>query len=500
MIFGKSAYSAVALVSIVGVAACTDDLSTEAALREAAAARLDIVAGDGQYGEPGKMLPEALAARVLDAQGRPVPGQLVNFEVTSGGGSAFAGAGLSNHEGVVRERWILGPDSGQEQRLEARAVDGSTGEQLVFATFSARFGAPPSEAPAPSGDGIWIGGEELAARATAGAAWAALYADATAHPGIPDVAYQHSDHDVYTLAATLVCARTGEFCTKAREQLLAAIGTEAGGDWLAISRNVGAYAIAADLLGLRYDGDSSSDGSKVQSWLGSFLTRTDIERNGGEAGEGARAIAPFHSGSNAAAQEGFAHAAVSAYMRDSAALQRSWDAFRTYACDPTAPDFEEIDLHGGVESGWAHDDANPCAVNPRGTTKVVRAGLPGAGRDFRIDGAIINDIRRGGEYQFPPGWTYYPWTGLQGFVPAALILHRAGYPAFEVADRAVLRTHEYLWYLRSQTGDARWFDGDRGNEVVQLVNWRYGTSYPIVGVVGRSRTIGFTDWSHPATP
>jgi hypothetical protein len=105
-------------------------------------------------------------------------------------------------------------------------------------------------------------------------------------------------------------------------------------------------------------------------------------------------------------------------------------------------------------------------------------------------------MRRGGLYQWEPGYTSYPWVGLEGLIPAAVILSRAGYPSFDVADGAVLRTHEYLWYVRTQTGDARWFDGVRAREIVHLVNVVYGSSFPVGQVVGGGRTVGYTGWTH----
>jgi hypothetical protein len=97
---------------------------------------LDVVSGDHQSAPPGTELPNALVVRVTDANGQPVRGQIVNFRVTSGGGSMFAGAGSTNNEGVVRDRWTLGAIPG-EQTAEARAVDNETGAAIVFATFAA---------------------------------------------------------------------------------------------------------------------------------------------------------------------------------------------------------------------------------------------------------------------------------------------------------------------------------------------------------------------------
>lgn len=372
-------------------------------------------------------------------------------------------------------------------------VDGSvSGEAAVTVTAGTGGTVAP---PAPA-KGIWIGAADLAARPTSGAAWDALLRDAARDPGVARVSDQDSNHDIYTLAAALVCARTGQHCDKARRGVVSAIGTEQGGRWLAVGRNLTGYVIAADLLGLRADGNPSSEGTRVQNWIASFLTMKLAHNNSGEP----HAFIPFESGSNASAQEGAAYAAVAAYVGNRTALDRAWDAFRTYACDPTAPNRERIDLSKGVEYGWAHNDAAPCAINPAGTTKRVPSGYAGAGQVQRIDGAIINDMRRGGHFQWAPGYTQYPWVGLEGFVPAAVILHRAGYGAFQVADRAVLRTHEYLLHLRTATGDARWFDGSRAAEVVHLVNVVYGKSFPVRSGIGAGRTVGYTDWSHAVWP
>ena len=109
-------------------------------------ASLDIVSGDEQEGVVGTELANALVVRVEDANGVPIIGQLVNFRVTSGGGSIFAGSGLTNALGIVQDRWTLGTSTSELQRVEARAVDPNTGAAIVFATFK----ATPRPGPAHS--------------------------------------------------------------------------------------------------------------------------------------------------------------------------------------------------------------------------------------------------------------------------------------------------------------------------------------------------------------
>jgi alpha-tubulin suppressor-like RCC1 family protein len=112
-----------------------------------APAKLDIVSGDLQQDTVGDELPQALVVRVTDDRGRPVPDQVVNFRVTAGNGSVFAGTATTNRDGEARERWTLGTVAGDTQRVEARAVDSGTGQALVFAAFRA-VGTPDAPATA----------------------------------------------------------------------------------------------------------------------------------------------------------------------------------------------------------------------------------------------------------------------------------------------------------------------------------------------------------------
>ena len=113
-----------------------------------------ILTGDGQVGAPATELPAPLVAVVQDGRGRPVRDQLVNFRVLTGGGSVFAGAALSDRHGMVREWWTLGPEPGPNT-LEARAANPTTGEKLVFATFTATAQGEPT--PADPLAGTWTG-------------------------------------------------------------------------------------------------------------------------------------------------------------------------------------------------------------------------------------------------------------------------------------------------------------------------------------------------------
>lgn len=79
----------------------------------AVAARIAVLAGDGQTAATSDTVPTRPAVRVEDASGNPVAGQLVTFTVDSGGGSITGGAAQSGSDGVARSGpWTLGPSEG----------------------------------------------------------------------------------------------------------------------------------------------------------------------------------------------------------------------------------------------------------------------------------------------------------------------------------------------------------------------------------------------------
>ncbi len=322
--------------------------------------------------------------------------------------------------------------------------------------------------------GIWIGSQALAQRPMSGAGWDSLLAAAQgATPNGANLADQDSQHDAATLAAALVAARTGKASDRQRavDALHGAIGTEAGTRWLAIGRNLGAYVIAADVLGIR--------SGPIYDWLHGFLSRQLAHNNEGHPVTLRQSA--WNSGSNASAQEGFVHAALAAYVGNGAELAWGWNAFRRYAGDRSSPHAIVIN-----STYWQERPGDPVGIQNRGATKD----------GCRLDGAISNDMYRGGEDACRPGYTQYPWVGLNGAVPAAVIFARAGYPAWTVGDAALLRAADYLWWARQTTGNAAWYDTER-SAVKHLLNVAYGLGYPARLPTGPEQTVGFTDWTHP---
>ncbi len=107
---------------------------------------LEVTGGDEQTGLVGEELPDPIIVRVTGPDG-PAPGVLINFVVTTGGGHVFAGSALTNSAGEAKERWTLGAEAG-ENVVEARGVDQTTGDAIVYAQIHATAVTSPPGEPA----------------------------------------------------------------------------------------------------------------------------------------------------------------------------------------------------------------------------------------------------------------------------------------------------------------------------------------------------------------
>lgn len=89
-------------------------------------ATISIVSGNGQQAVAGNPLGAPIVVHVADASGRGVPGQLIEFDVMSGGGEiGFTPATDAN--GNAQALWTLGPSTGALQRVTAKFLDPATG-------------------------------------------------------------------------------------------------------------------------------------------------------------------------------------------------------------------------------------------------------------------------------------------------------------------------------------------------------------------------------------
>jgi hypothetical protein len=327
-----------------------------------------------------------------------------------------------------------------------------------------------------------------------GAAWERVKAAADRPLGEADIADQDSDHDVLTLAVALVYARTGDesYRRKAAEAIESAVGTEQGGRTLALGRNLLSYVIAADLIDLRaYDpaGEAS-----FRKWLVAVRHEplgSDAVRDQTLIGTAERAL------NNWGGMAGASRVAVAAYLGDERDLARAAKVMKGWLGDRRAypgipgPLFGPDDVGRGFLAGghnddlsWQGDPDRPRGVNQQGATR----------QGHSIDGALPDDMRRGGPFQWPPAYTQYPREALSGYVALAELLYRQGYHVYAWEDRALLRATRFLFDLGRRFPDEEWWEPEV--PAYWIVNHRYGTSFPVEVASRIGRNFGWTDWTH----
>ena len=312
---------------------------------------------------------------------------------------------------------------------------------------------------------IWLSKAEIMALPTSGTAWDTVKRYADQATGAADLSNQDSMANVNCLAAALVYARTGDQTAlgKVKKSLQAITGGLPVGRALALGRELCAYVVAADLI----DYNDTAFNDKIRALL-------TAPTSGGPANLIAcQKQRPNNWGMHATASI----VAVYAYLGDKAGLDSAANIFKGWLGDRSA--------YAGFTYGeldWQADPSKPVGINPVGATK----------QGHNIDGALPDDMRRGGAFAWPPKATVYPWEALQGATVAAQLLTRAGYPAWEWCDKALLRAVQFLYNINwPATGDDGWQPW--------LINAAYGTNFPTsqTGVTGKN--MGFTSWTH-ATP
>jgi uncharacterized protein YjdB len=127
--FGKIGIATLMCLAL-GVASCGDSTAPE---EDAGPITLKIVGGDEQSGIVGQELRDPLVVKATNHRGRPLRRYLVNFVVTQGDGSVYAGAAMTNWRGVAQDYWTLGPEPGKNI-VEVRSVNSWTGKKQVFVT------------------------------------------------------------------------------------------------------------------------------------------------------------------------------------------------------------------------------------------------------------------------------------------------------------------------------------------------------------------------------
>jgi hypothetical protein len=316
---------------------------------------------------------------------------------------------------------------------------------------------------------LWLSKAELVALPTFGAAWTKLLAAADSNAGTVSLDNQDSNNNVLIMAKALVYARTGT--AKYLADVVAALrtiamGKPAIGRALALGRELCAYVLSADLIDLETLDPSLNIQFKT-AIRGLLTTAT----SGGPS-----SLVQCHDDrpNNWGTHAGASRIAVALYLGDTAELNAAADVFHGWLGYRASYDnFTYGDLT------WQADPAHPVGVNP------VNATIQG----HNVSGSLPDDMRRAGAFTWPPAKTDYAWEGLQGALVQAQLLTRAGYPAWEWEDKALLRAVTFLYSINwPAAGDDTWQPW--------LVNAAYGSTFPTSDSAGYGKNIGWTSWTH----
>ena len=298
--------------------------------------------------------------------------------------------------------------------------------------------------------GLWTSAAELGSVPMEGKAWDKMR-DAADLPFFPpNVADQDSPHNVRCLAAAIVYARTGNEPYRERVvqalDYLATLGNP-GANTLAWARELGAYALAADLVGYRT--------AAFDFWL-----RQMAEVYVGTDGRTLQST--FWTRPNNWGMHAFgALTSVYAYLGDEAHLRTVRDSW--------------VQGVTGVQSQsswgelwWHFNPAAPRLINP---ARAAKQGLD-------VDGVIADDMRRGGPPGVPPIYTGYPWEALQGIVMAARVLERHD-PELAIwhVDECAIQRAASLLQVRWEQSFGGWAAKNDDAWMLPFLDAAYGTSW-----------------------
>ena len=384
-----------------------------------------------------------LLATPRDSAGNAVPGKVVSWSSSAPSLATVTASGLVT--GVAAGSVTITASS-----------DGKSGTASIIVDVGGAGHGPV---------GIWITPAEIAALPTSGPAWNALNSWASQTIASPDLSDQNDPDNVITMAKALVYARTGNatYRLEVLDAITRMMGTEATGRTLALGRELIAYVIAADLVGLPADLDLR---------FRTFLVQVRTENLQGNTLISTNEDRPNNWGMHA----GATRMAVARYLGDTADLARAAQVFKGWLGDRNS--------YAGFTYGdlaWQSDPQHPVGINPLGATI----------QGHSVDGVLPDDQRRSGGFTWPPPKENYVYEALQGALSQAVILHRAGYDVWNWSDRALLRAYQWLYTQCNfaAVGDDTW--------EMPLVDYYYGTHFWDGAATTPGKGVGFTDWTDP---
>jgi hypothetical protein len=338
--------------------------------------------------------------------------------------------------------------------VEAMTMDAN---KNITATFS------PLPTPRYA-TGIWTSAAEISKLPTAGLGWENMKAGADEPIGPPNLSDREDSVNVAILAKALVYARTGDesYRQAVITACMAAIGTEQNGETLDVGRELMAYVLAADLVGL-----PPAEKTAFQNWLRYVLT----ENLKGQTLRSTHETRPNNWGTHC----GATRTAIARYLGDATELERTARVFKGWLGDRnTYADFS----YDPNELEWQANPNAPVGINPLGATI----------QGHSVDGVLPDDQRRSGPFVWPPPKENYVYGALQGTLMQAIILYRAGYDVWNWENQALLRALKWLHHEANYPGD-----GD-DYWLIHIINHFYKSAFPAPFPASDGKNAGWTDW------
>lgn len=323
---------------------------------------------------------------------------------------------------------------------------------------------PPPPVPDKGSEGIWILPSEIMALPNGGSAWQRVEDRAGGPWPDADIGNQNSTHNIHVLACAYYSVRTKSDIARTRVfNEIAAMVNNAKPTALALARNLLAYIVAADVVGLR------------EPWFINWLDWVRTETYTGRTLISNHEDRPNNWGTHA----GASRIAAALYLDDGEDLEKAAAVFRGWCGDRDA--YADFRYHDDLS--W--QSGAPVGINP------VGARING----HNVDGCLPEEMRRAGSFHWPPEKENYCWEALQGAVCQAQLLFRGGYAdVWEWSDKAIFRAVRWLYEEASfpPEGDDTW--------IPYVVNKAYRTihsmGFPTPGKMRDGKNMGFTDWTH----
>ncbi len=349
--------------------------------------------------------------------------------------------------------------------------------------LSAAFG--PWSAPlaaGATGDYLLMPKAELLARPVTGSAWTALKAVADGSFSKPNLCDQNSKHNLQTLAAALVYARTGiaSYQAKAQAAIMAALPTQVVGcsnATLALGRLLTAYVLAADLSSLR----TSSSGPAFATWLSAIRTKNI----GGHSIWTSIRYTHENSPNNWGAYAGASRIAADRYLGDATDLAAATKVTQGFLGDRTA--------YAGFNQNLTAEKLSWSCSGSVATYTPVNPACTKSG--INVDGGVISDVSRGGSLRWPPPDPGIPYQldAIQGLGLQVELLYRGGSSTAWSWSSSALKRMAGIVTRSAASGGTGWNGTQTARQMPWLLNKRYGLGLP-TSPTGIGRAIGFTDW------